>query len=123
MDEARHRATEFGLNAVPVYDDLGKALDDSKAEWLSICTPQHLHCENVCQAAAAGKHLIIEKPAGISLEELRSMRDAVREAGVKTVVSFVLRWNPLFCTLKSLMQDGALGKSVLCGSRLLEPQR
>ena len=57
----------------------------------------------------AGKHLIIEKPAGISLEELRRMRDAVRKAGVKTVVSFVLRWNPLFCTLKSLMQDGALG--------------
>ena len=109
-DEARHRASEFGLNAVQVYEDLGKALDESNADVVVVCTPQHLHCENVCQAAAAGKHLIIEKPAGISLEELRRMRDAVRNAGVKTVVSFVLRWNPLFCTLKTLMQDGALGQ-------------
>ena len=35
--------------------------------------------------------MIIEKPVGISLEELRQMREAVRQAGVQTVVSFVLR--------------------------------
>jgi predicted dehydrogenase len=54
--------------------------------------------------------MIIEKPVGINLEELRRMRDAVRQAGVKTVVGLVLRWNPLFRTLKALMADGALGR-------------
>jgi predicted dehydrogenase len=38
------------------------------------------------------------------------MRDAVRSASVTTVVSFVLRWNPLFCMLKSLLADGTLGQ-------------
>lgn len=41
------------------------------------------------------------------------MRDAIRHAGVKSIVSFVLRWNPLFRTLKALIADGALGR-VFC---------
>jgi len=37
------------------------------------------------------------------------MLDAVRKAGVKTVVSFVLRWNPLFATIKAMVADDAVG--------------
>ena len=62
------------------------------------------------KAAEAGKHVIIEKPIANSLDEMRAMRDAVRKAGVKTVVSFVLRWNPLFETPKSLIADDAFGE-------------
>jgi predicted dehydrogenase len=40
------------------------------------------------------------------------MREAVRRAGVRTVVSFVLRWNPLVRTIKALAEDGALGEIV-----------
>ncbi|MHB0957109.1 MAG: Gfo/Idh/MocA family protein [Pirellulaceae bacterium] len=109
VDEARHRALESGLKDIAVYDDMGRALEQSDVDIVAICTPQHLHCDNVCLAAQAGKHLIIEKPVGISLEQLRRMRDAVRAAKVKTVVSFVLRWNPLFRTIKTLLQDGAMG--------------
>jgi len=110
VDEARHRATESDLGHIPAYDDLADALQHPGVDVVSICTPQHLHCSNVVTVAAAGKHMIIEKPVGISLEELRTMRDAVRSAGVKTVVSFVLRWNPLFCMLKAMMERGALGR-------------
>ena len=110
IEEARHRATESGLGDIRVYDDLAKALEQPGVDVVAICTPQHLHCENVVRAAQAGKHLIIEKPVGISLEELRRIRDAVRTAGVKTVVSFVLRWNPLFRMIKVMMRDGALGR-------------
>ena len=39
------------------------------------------------------------------------MRDAVRAAGVKTVVSFVLRWNPLFQKLKKMIDGGAFGRT------------
>src|SRR5207244_5203465 len=42
--------------------------------------------------------------------QLREMADAVRAAGVKTVISFVLRWNPLVLTMKELLGRGALGK-------------
>jgi len=97
--------------AVPaVYDDLAEALANDVVDIVCVCTPQHVHCGNVLAAAAAGKHIVIEKPAGNSLAELRAMRDAVAAAGVKTVVSFVLRFNPLFMEIKRLIARGTLGE-------------
>lgn len=110
LASARQRAAEAGLEGIGLYDDLAAALEHPGVDIVSVCTPQHVHCQNVLAAARAGKHLVIEKPAGISLAELRRMRQAVQRAGVKTVVSFVLRWNPLFQELKSLMAAGALGR-------------
>lgn len=110
LASARKRGEEAGLADVAFYDDFEKALAHDGIDIVSVCTPQHVHCENVVAAAQAGKHIVIEKPIGNSRDELRRMRDAVREAGVKTVVSFVLRWNPLFETIKALIADDALGK-------------
>lgn len=107
---ARQRAKEAGLPEVAIYDDFEKALKHPGVDAVSICTPQHVHCNNVLAAAKAGKHMIIEKPAGLTLAELCCMRTAVKKAGVQTLVSFVLRWNPLFCRIKSLLAKGALGK-------------
>ncbi len=57
--------------------------------------------------------MLIEKPLAISLDELRVMRRAVRQAGVRTVTGFNLRWSPLFTILKRIMADNALG-DVFC---------
>ena len=110
LEGARKRANEFGLTDLGVYNDLSKALEQPEVDIVAICTPQHLHCENVVMAARAGKQLVIEKPVGISLDELRQIRSAVRDAGVKTVVSFVLRWNPLFRMLKTMICDDLIGR-------------
>jgi predicted dehydrogenase len=110
IESARRRAAETGLEDVGAYASLEEGLAHPGVDIVSICTPQHLHAGNAVLAAGAGKHLVIEKPVANSIEELRAMRDAVRRAGVRTVVSFVLRWNPLFRTIKSLIADGALGK-------------
>ena len=107
---ARRRGTEAGLPASACYTDLAAALRHPGVDIVSICTPQHVHCAGVLAAARAGKHLVIEKPIAISLAEMRAMRDAVRRAGVKTIVSFVLRWNPLFQKLKAMSAGGAFGK-------------
>jgi predicted dehydrogenase len=110
LASARRRAKESGLDDVACFEDLNEALRHPGVDIVSICTPQHVHCANVLMAAEAGKHMVIEKPAGISMEELRRMRNAVGRAGVRTLVSFVLRWNPLFQTLKAMSADGAFGK-------------
>jgi predicted dehydrogenase len=110
LTSARRRAESAGLRGVACFDDLAAALRHPGVDIVSVCTPQHVHCENVLLAARAGKHLVIEKPAGISPAQLSRMHAAVRRAGVKTIVSFVLRWNPLFQTLKAMIADGALGK-------------
>lgn len=110
LENARKRATEAGLADAALYDDFERALGHPGVDIVSICTPQHVHCRQVVAAAEAGKHLLIEKPAGISLEELSAMRGAVRRAGAITVVGFVLRWNPWFRTLKAMLADNALGR-------------
>ena len=83
LEQARQRAAEAGLADAALYDDLDKALRHPGVDIVSICTPQHVHCQQVLAAAEAGKHMLIEKPIGISLEELRAMRQAVRQAGVR----------------------------------------
>ncbi len=110
LTSASKRAEEAGLKDIGLYDDLDKALQHEGVDIVCVCTPQHVHCENVLAAAAAGKHLVIEKPAANSLEELRRMHDAVKRAGVKTIVSFVLRWNPMFQNVKRLVAEGKLGE-------------
>lgn len=110
LDRARIKAESAGLKDVALYDDFEKALRHPGIDIVSICTPQHVHYENVLAAAEAGKHMVIEKPVALNVKQLRAMQQAVRKAGVRTVVSFVLRWNPLFRTLKSLLADGMVGE-------------
>ena len=110
LESANRRVSETGLTDVATFDNLDQALAHPGVDVVSICTPQHLHCQNVIAAAQAGKHLIVEKPVANNLDELGQMQAAVHEAGVKTVVSFVLRWNPLFCELKRMIARGGIGR-------------
>jgi predicted dehydrogenase len=110
LSKAAKRAEEAGLTDVALYDNIDDALKHDGIDAVSICTPQHVHCENVLAAAKAGKDMIIEKPAANSLDELEQMREAVNNANVKTVVGFVLRWNPLFQSIKKLIADGTMGE-------------
>ena len=109
MASAEKRAAEAELD-VPCFDNYEQALAQPGIDIVSVCTPQHVHAENVIAAARAGKHMVIEKPVCQTPDEMRAMRDTVREAGVKTVVSFVLRWNPLFQRLKRMTAEGAFGE-------------
>lgn len=92
------------------YTDYDKMLQQENLDIVSICTPNHLHAKETIQAAEKGKHILIEKPVALTLNDLKAMQRAVKENKVKTVVSFVLRWNPLFEIVKSLLADDALGK-------------
>ena len=112
LGSARRHAADYELDC-ECYDDLDAALGHKGVDVVSICTPQHVHADNTIASAQAGKHILIEKPAANTPEELKAMRDAVAAANVKTLVSFVLRWNPLFQTIKSMIADGAVGR-VFC---------
>ncbi len=107
-ESARRKINEMEISAevCKTYDEMLKRED---VDIISIGTPNHLHFEEVMKGSEAGKHMLIEKPAALEVDQLAKMRDSVRESGVKTVVGFVLRWNPLFETIKSVIDDGALG--------------
>lgn len=109
-DRAHAKAEEWGLQNCRGYDHMGEILEAPGIQIVCICTPHHLHVEQGVAAARAGKHLVIEKPVALNLEGLRKLQAAVSDAGVKTVVGFVLRWNPLFETIRALLSEGVAGR-------------
>ena len=93
---AREKLTRFGADVSDVgftrrYQDL---LDESDIDIVVIATPNHLHAEQAVAAASAKKHILLEKPTGLDVRELIRIRDAVRRTKVRTIVSFVLHYNP-----------------------------
>jgi len=89
------------------YEDLLEAGD---VDIISIATANHRHADEAVAAARAGKHMVLEKPTGLDEPELVRIRDAVRESGVRTIVSFELRYNPFVAFTHWLQESGWLGE-------------
>ncbi|MFL5805479.1 MAG: Gfo/Idh/MocA family protein, partial [Roseiflexaceae bacterium] len=98
--------------AAKEYEALDDLYRDDRINIIVSCTHPNLRAEHCVRAAQTGRHIVIEKPAGLSPEETAQIRDAVAKAGVKTVTSFVLRWNPQFETVRQLIKDGVLGQLI-----------
>ena len=97
--------------AIETDADLVLRRDD--IDIVAVCTPHDLHTRYVVAAAEAGKHVIIEKPVALTMDDVRKQLQAVRRNNVKTVVSFVLHWNPLLMSIDRLIEGGALGNIFL----------
>ena len=105
---ARQLAEKIGCDCM-TGDDYGRVLADERVDIVDVTSPSHLHTEHGIAAAEAGKHVLVEKPMALTMDENRALRDAVATAGVKSISSFVLRWNPACRTIKSLVESGAIG--------------
>ena len=98
----------YGLDCA-IETDAAEMLRRKDTNIVVVCTPHNLHTKYAVAAAETGKHIIIEKPMAITLEDMRKQQQAVKKAGVKTLVGFVLHWNPLLMTIDRLIKQGALG--------------
>lgn len=78
-----------------------------------IGAPNDLHCQMTVDAAAAGVHVVVEKPLCLNLAEADRMIDACREADVKLMYAEELCFAPKYVRLKQLLDNGALGKPTL----------
>ena len=107
--ELQEKLKEWQLS-VDAYTDYAKMLARPDIDIVAICTPHHLHTEFAISAAKAGKHIIIEKPVSLKLEDLKALRAEVKKAGVKTITGFVLQWNPLFETIVPMLKDDTIGE-------------
>jgi len=92
-----------------IETDADNMLARKDVDIVVVCTPHDQHATYAIAAAQAGKHVIIEKPVALTLKDLRREQEAVKKAGVKTLVGFVLHWNPLLMTIDQLITQGAFG--------------
>ena len=94
-------------NAV-VYPDLATLI--AEVDVVDICTPTHLHHEMVLEAAAAGKHIICEKPLARTVAQAQEMIAACDRAGVKLLVAHVVRFFPEYAQAKATVDRGEIGQ-------------
>lgn len=92
------------------YASLDELMDDARIQIVVSCTHPDARAEHCVRAAETGRHIVLEKPVGIERAETARIREAVAKSKVKTVTSFVLRWNPQFVTVRQLIDDGVLGE-------------
>jgi predicted dehydrogenase len=85
-------------------------ISDPAVEVINVTAPNNLHVEIVEAAAAAGKHIMCEKPVGRSALETSACEYAARKAGVMSFVGYNYRWAPLVQYARELIRSGKLGK-------------
>lgn len=92
------------------YDDMDRLINESGCEVVDICLPNFLHAEATLKAATAGKHIIIEKPLAVTLEEADTMIAACKKAGVKLMYAEELCFAPKYERVRHLVNEGAVEK-------------
>ncbi|MBE2200896.1 MAG: Gfo/Idh/MocA family oxidoreductase [Anaerolinea sp.] len=90
------------------YPDVASLLAD--VDVVDICAPTHRHYELTLQAAAAGKHVICEKPLARTLAQAAEMIAACAAANVKLLVGHVVRFFPEYAQAKAEVDAGAVGE-------------
>ena len=106
-DAVRNAASRFGYEGY--YTDWKSLIADERIDIVDNCTPDNLHAEPCIAAAAAGKHVICEKPLAMTVADARAMRDAAEKAGVKHMVCHNYRFLPAVRLAYDLIREGALG--------------
>jgi len=96
-----------------IETDASRMFRQDDVDIVVVCTPHNVHTEYVVAAAEACKHIIIEKPVALTPEDISKQQQAVRRNKVKTIVSFVLHWNPLLMTIDRLVNEGVFGNIFL----------
>lgn len=108
----------------PTCDSLDTILADASVEAVAVFTPANTHRDIARQCAAAGKHVLMEKPLDITTARAQELVAACREAGVKLGVVLQHRFRPAGMRLAELLAAGELGRVVGCSTliRLWRPQ-
>lgn len=106
---------QFGARAYTREDDL---LKDPDVEAVYIATPVHLHAAQVVSAAQHKKHVLVEKPMALTIDDCERMMGVCREKGVKLGVGYMMRFHAHHLRLREMIKEGVLGKPVMGRAQL-----
>jgi len=106
---AREKAAASPTPLPPVVDTIDELLADPAVDVVHVTSPNHLHADHVRAVIAAGKHVVSEKPLGVSSAETAALLALAESAGVVNVVCFNLRHYPQNRNAAALVADGAIG--------------
>lgn len=92
------------------FDDIDQAITASGCDVVDICIPNFLHAQATLKAAEAKKHIIIEKPLAVTLQEADEMIAACKQNRVKLMYAEELCFAPKYERARHLVKEGAVGE-------------
>jgi predicted dehydrogenase len=98
-------ASQYGIKAYSSFDDLLADVDI-----VDLCVPTDLHKDMTLRAAAAGKHVICEKPIALNVADAEAMIRACEDAGVRLFIAHVVRYVAQYRAAKDVIDAGSIGK-------------
>src|SRR5512141_1336440 len=120
MPEVRQEtAAEFGIEKQ--FDSLESALDNVQFDAVVITTPTPTHLPIAALAADHKKHVFLEKPMALNLEECDAIRDAVERNGVLLQLGFMRRFDPEFVAAAQRIEAGEIGQPMMIKSNTHGP--
>ena len=112
-DSERGAAFARRHGALAVYGGVDAMLADRRVEAVYVASPNALHAAHAIQAAAGGRHVLVEKPMATTVDDGLAMVRAARAAGVTLGVGFHLRHHPAHRAARELLETGVLGELTL----------
>ncbi|MEN6547021.1 MAG: Gfo/Idh/MocA family oxidoreductase [Armatimonadia bacterium] len=111
IESAQRQAEKYGASKwVADYHEL---LAMPEVEAVIVCVPTFLHADVVCAAAAAGKHVLCEKPIAMKMEDAVRMTDACAAADVRFGLGFVRQFSTEWLKMREIITSGRIGRPVL----------
>lgn len=111
-DLARAEAYRATYGGVAAYDAYEAAIDDPEVAAVVVAVPPHLHLDLTLRALAAGKHVLVEKPAFPRLDDYHTVLRARDAAGRIVLVGENDHYKPLAIRLRRLLADDAIGEII-----------
>ena len=105
-DKRKTFAEKYNCNAANSYEEI---LNDTYIDGIINTTPNNVHLETSSQAAAAGKHVFLDKPIANSVAEGMEITEICKEAGIQLSIGFQRRRENQFRWIKKSIQDGKFG--------------
>ena len=113
-DVRPERARAFGEKyGVPSYNDMRLMVEASALDVLVVLTPSGMHAEHVVSLAGYGKHIVVEKPMALTLDDADAMVNACDRAGVRLFVVKQNRFNVPVVKTREALEAGRFGKLVM----------
>lgn len=119
IEQADKTARQHNVPAL----DWKSVLDDPSISAVALVTPARDHARMIEEAVRAGKHVYVEKPLTLSASDAEVVADLVTRSGKILLVGHILQYHPAFLALKSLVQQGKLGRVRFIRSTRFGPGR
>ncbi|MCK5811544.1 MAG: Gfo/Idh/MocA family oxidoreductase [Clostridiales bacterium] len=118
IDMALANEIKEQFNCKKAFDNIDDLLKDDEIDAVYIASPVIYHKEQAMNAANAGKHILLEKPICLTVEEGKEVVDYCKQKNVKLATGFMMRFHAYHKKMKQLVKDGKIGQVVSARAQL-----